>query len=56
MNSASSNRAQAWKTDHWFVSPWNYEAEVTAGFRPPKQVRIHDITEEEFLKNTNRVD
>jgi isopropylmalate/homocitrate/citramalate synthase len=35
---------QPWKTDHWFVSPWNYLDEVTSGFQPPKTLRIHDIT------------
>lgn len=33
-----------WKTENWFVSPWNYLEEVTRDFAPPKQVRIHDIT------------
>jgi isopropylmalate/homocitrate/citramalate synthase len=33
-----------WKTDNWFVSPWNYLPEVTEGFQPPKQVKIHDVT------------
>jgi len=33
-----------WKTDHWFVSPWNYLKEVTKDFHPPKKVKIHDIT------------
>ena len=36
--------AQPWKTDNWFVSPWNFLEEVTENFRPPEQVRIHDIT------------
>ncbi|MBW1773370.1 MAG: pyruvate carboxyltransferase [Deltaproteobacteria bacterium] len=35
---------QPWKTENWHVSPWNYVEEVTAGFQPPKEVRIHDIT------------
>ncbi len=35
---------QPWKTEHWFVSPWNYVDEVTEGFQPPKSVKIHDIT------------
>jgi isopropylmalate/homocitrate/citramalate synthase len=35
---------EPWKTDHWFVSPWNYVDEVTRGFHPPKEVKIHDIT------------
>jgi isopropylmalate/homocitrate/citramalate synthase len=33
-----------WKTDNWFVSPWNYVEEVTKDFRPPRKVTIHDIT------------
>jgi len=33
-----------WKTENWFVSPWNFEEEVTQGFKPPKKVKIHDIT------------
>jgi len=33
-----------WKTDNWFVSPWNYLKEVTKEFHPPKKVKIHDIT------------
>jgi len=33
-----------WKTENWFVSPWNYLEEVTRDFDPPKKVKIHDIT------------
>jgi len=33
-----------WKTANWHVSPWNYLDEVTAGFQPPRNVKIHDIT------------
>ena len=36
--------SKLWENDNWFVSPWNYFDEVTAGFTPPKKVRIHDIT------------
>jgi len=35
---------EPWKTEDWFVSPWNYLPEVTKDFMPPKQVKIHDIT------------
>ncbi|MFH1349696.1 MAG: pyruvate carboxyltransferase [Pseudomonadota bacterium] len=35
---------QPWKTANWHVSPWNYEAEVTKDFTPPKRVKVHDIT------------
>lgn len=39
-----SEKDQPWKTESWFVSPWNYLEEVTKGFQPPKTVKIHDIT------------
>jgi len=39
-----SQSAQPWKTDQWFVSPWNFVNEVTAGFNPPAKLRIHDVT------------
>jgi len=37
---------QPWKTDKWFISPWNYEPEVISGFDfpPAKEIKIHDIT------------
>ncbi len=39
-----SVKNEPWKTDNWFVSPWNYLPEVTKGFQPPAKVKIHDIT------------
>lgn len=39
-----NNKGTPWKTDNWFVSPWNYVDEVTKGFNPPKKVIIHDVT------------
>jgi isopropylmalate/homocitrate/citramalate synthase len=36
--------SEPWKTEHWHVSPWNYEEEVTRDFQAPKKVKIHDIT------------
>jgi isopropylmalate/homocitrate/citramalate synthase len=33
-----------WKTENWFVSPWNYLEVVTKDFHPPAKVRIHDVT------------
>ena len=42
--SGKSGTAQPWKTDNWFVSPWNFVEEVTRDFQPPQQVKIHDIT------------
>ncbi len=35
---------QPWKTDNWFVSPWNYADEVRKDFKFPKQIKVHDIT------------
>lgn len=39
-----ATKDRPWKTDNWFVSPWNYLPEVSQDFQPPKQVKIHDIT------------
>ncbi|BCV23238.1 LeuA family protein [Gelria sp. Kuro-4] len=36
--------SEPWKTDRWFVSPWNYLPEVTAGLNFKKQIKIHDVT------------
>src|SRR2546429_7928067 len=35
---------QPWKTDQYFVSPWNYQPEVTAEFTPPTKLEVHDVT------------
>src|SRR5213596_3379798 len=35
---------QPWKTADYFVSPWNYQPDVTAEFSPPKAFEIHDVT------------
>lgn len=35
---------QPWRTDKWFVSPWNYADEVRAQLHFPAQVQIHDVT------------
>lgn len=35
---------QPWKTDNWFVSPWNFAEEVRAGLNFAEQIKIHDIT------------
>ena len=42
--SRKSDMVQPWKTENWFVSPWNYLEEVTRNFQPPRQVKIHDVT------------
>ena len=33
-----------WKTDNWFVSPWNFADEVKSQLHFPEQIKIHDIT------------
>lgn len=35
---------EAWKTDQWFSSPWNYLPEVTEGFAFGSELEIHDVT------------
>jgi len=35
---------QPWKTDKWFVSPWNFESAVSDQLHFPKQIKFHDIT------------
>ncbi|MBI2303601.1 MAG: pyruvate carboxyltransferase [Chloroflexi bacterium] len=35
---------EPWKTENWFVSPWNYQPEVTAGLTFSPRIKIHDIT------------
>jgi isopropylmalate/homocitrate/citramalate synthase len=35
---------EPWKTDQYFVSPWNYQPEVTAEFSPPAKLEVHDVT------------
>ncbi len=32
-----------WHTKQWFVSPWNYQDEVTQGISISKRVKIHDV-------------
>jgi isopropylmalate/homocitrate/citramalate synthase len=41
---SNDSKGTPWKTDDWFVSPWNYVDEVTKDFNPPKKVIIHDVT------------
>jgi hypothetical protein len=33
-----------WKTNDYFVSPWNYVPEVTENFKFAKKIKVHDIT------------
>ena len=36
---------EPWKTDEYFVSPWNYQPEVTAEYTDkPARIEIHDVT------------
>ena len=33
-----------WKTDEWFVSPWNFEPGAREGLSFPDNIRIHDVS------------
>ena len=35
---------EPWKTDKWFISPWNYLPEVTKHYNFPANIKIHDVT------------
>jgi isopropylmalate/homocitrate/citramalate synthase len=35
---------EPWKTDKWFISPWNYLPEVTKDYAFQKNIKIHDVT------------
>ena len=35
---------QPWKTDKWFVSPWNFNSAVNANFQFAKNIKFHDVT------------
>ena len=33
-----------WKTDKWFVSPWNFLPAARRGMKFPRKLKIHDVT------------
>src|SRR6202140_1680642 len=35
---------EPWKTDTWYVSPWNFAPEVLAQLHFARQVKVHDVT------------
>jgi isopropylmalate/homocitrate/citramalate synthase len=35
---------EPWKTDQWFVSPWNFADPVRQQLHFPKQIKFHDVT------------
>ena len=35
---------EPWKTDRWFVSPWNFSDEVRSQLHFPNKIKVHDIT------------
>ncbi len=39
-----AEKNQPWKTEQYFVSPWNYQSEVTSEFSPPARLTVHDVT------------
>lgn len=44
MNKYVKPTDKPWETENWYTSPWNFVEEVTKDFKPPKTVRIHDVT------------
>lgn len=44
MNDGLPMSAQPWKTEQYFVSPWNYQPEVNAESTPSKKLEIHYVT------------
>ena len=42
MNSKASTTP--WKSDRWFVSPWNYNPDAVKGFSFAKKIKIHDVS------------
>jgi isopropylmalate/homocitrate/citramalate synthase len=36
--------AEAWKSDRWFSSPWNFLPEIRDGLSLPGSVQVHDVT------------
>jgi len=41
---ATATRPTPWKTDKWFVSPFNYVEEVRSSLEFPEHIEIHDVT------------
>lgn len=39
-----TKKSEIWKTENWWVSPWNFERATTRGFKTAKQIKIHDVT------------
>jgi len=35
---------EPWKTDKWFVSPWNFAEPVVKQLNFPKKIKFHDVT------------
>jgi isopropylmalate/homocitrate/citramalate synthase len=36
--------SEPWKTNDWFVSPWNFADEVRKGLKFAKTIKVHDVT------------
>jgi hypothetical protein len=36
--------SQPWKTENWFVSPWNFAEEVRKDLNFSKNIKVHDVT------------
>jgi isopropylmalate/homocitrate/citramalate synthase len=48
-------KATQFRTDQWYVSPWNFYPEVTKDFKINRKVKIHDVTLREGEQQTGVV-
>jgi isopropylmalate/homocitrate/citramalate synthase len=39
-----SDKKETWRTENWWVSPWDFMEEVRKEFKPAKQIKVHDVT------------
>ena len=50
-----STKKVPYRTDQWYVSPWNFYPAVTKNFRFPEKVIVHDVTLREGEQQTGVV-
>ena len=48
-------KTSQFRTDQWYVSPWNFYPEVTKDFHINPKVKIHDVTLREGEQQTGSV-
>ena len=50
-----SIKKTAYRSDQWYVSPWNFYSDVTKDFHFAKKVLVHDVTLREGEQQTGVV-